>query len=117
MAIERSRAIPDPRIAAGVRHYNDQNDTAFIAGVSVPIPVLGLNTGNIAEAERLLEKSQEQRRAVNLRVGLAISQAYQKLPQPTPKSRLSIAMSCLRQRPGRKRRTLDTRKDASTFCK
>lgn len=79
LAVERSRAIPDPRIAAGVRRYSDRNDTAFLAGVSVPIPVFGLNTGNIQEAERLLEKSQEQRRAAYVRVDLAISQAYQKL--------------------------------------
>lgn len=79
LAVERSRSIPDPRLAAGVRRYNDQNDTAFIAGVSVPIPVFGLNTGNIQEAERLLEKSQDQRRASVLRVDLGIGQTYQKL--------------------------------------
>lgn len=79
LALERSRAIPDPRIVGGVRRYNDRNDTAFLAGVSVPIPVFGLNTGNIREAEILLARGQEQRRAANLRVTLAIGQAYQRV--------------------------------------
>ncbi|MBN8956970.1 MAG: TolC family protein [Rhizobiales bacterium] len=79
LSVERSRAVPDPRVTAGVRRYNDRNDTAFLAGVSVPIPIYGLNTGNIREAEKLLEKGQEQKRAANLRVDLGISQAYQKL--------------------------------------
>lgn len=79
VTVERSRSIPDPRITAGVRRYNDQNDTAVLAGISVPIPVYGLNTGNVQEAERLLEKSQHQRKASILRVDLGIGQAYQKL--------------------------------------
>ncbi len=38
-----------------------------------------MNTGNIQEAERLLEKGQAERAVANLRVTLAVSQAHQKL--------------------------------------
>lgn len=79
LAVERARGIPDPRVVGGVRRYNDRSETAFVAGVAVPIPVFGLNTGNIRQAEILLERGKEQRRAVRLSVTLAISQAYQQV--------------------------------------
>lgn len=54
VGLERSRAIPDPTVRVGVRHFNDTRDSALIAGLSIPIPIFDNNLGNIqkAEAER-----------------------------------------------------------------
>ena len=48
--IERARSIPDPSISAGFRQLRDTSDTAFVVGVSVPIPVWNRNSGAIAAA-------------------------------------------------------------------
>lgn len=54
VGVERSRAVPDPTVRLGVRHYNETRDGALIAGLSVPLGVFDTNQGNIdrAEAER-----------------------------------------------------------------
>lgn len=54
IGLERSRAIPDPSVRIGVRHFNETRDSAVIGGLSIPIPLFDNNKGNIerAEAER-----------------------------------------------------------------
>lgn len=52
--LERSRAIPEPTVKLGMRHFNDTKDTAVVGGISIPLPVYDNNRDNIerAEAER-----------------------------------------------------------------
>lgn len=50
LEVERRRAIPDVTVSAGVRRFRESDDTAFIAGVSIPIPVFNRNRGAIASA-------------------------------------------------------------------
>ena len=54
VGLERARAVPDPAVRVGVRHFNDTRDAALIAGLSIPLPIFDNNSGNIekAEAER-----------------------------------------------------------------
>lgn len=37
--LEAASAVPDPEIQAGMRTYTQENDVAFLAGVSIPLPV------------------------------------------------------------------------------
>lgn len=48
--LERSRAVPDLTVSAGVRRFHDTDDNAFLVGVSIPIPVFNQNRGAIARA-------------------------------------------------------------------
>ena len=48
--LERANAVPDPTFSAGVRNFKEDDENAFIVGVSFPIPVLNLNRGNIQRA-------------------------------------------------------------------
>ena len=57
VGLERSRAVPDPAVRVGVRHFNDTRDAALIAGLSIPLPIFDNNSGNI-------EKADAERRAV-----------------------------------------------------
>lgn len=41
--IERTRAVPDVTVSAGVRRFSGDDSTALIAGVSLPIPVFDQN--------------------------------------------------------------------------
>ena len=48
--VERSRGIPDVTVSAGVRRFHETDDSAFLVGVSIPIPVFNQNRGAIARA-------------------------------------------------------------------
>jgi cobalt-zinc-cadmium efflux system outer membrane protein len=48
--VERTRAVPDVTVSAGVRRFSTDGSTALIAGLSVPIPVFDQNRGNITAA-------------------------------------------------------------------
>lgn len=63
---ERSLAIPDPVVSAGVRRFEESNDNAFLVGVSIPLPFSNRNQGNIAAAQARL-------RAANAREAVALA--------------------------------------------
>ncbi|MGB1087478.1 MAG: TolC family protein [Alphaproteobacteria bacterium] len=54
--LAKAKAIPDPSFRVGVRRFNDTDDSAVIAGASIPLPVLNRNQGGIAEAEALYRR-------------------------------------------------------------
>lgn len=64
--LEKSNAIPDPRINVGVRDLRDTGDQAFIAGISIPIPVFNQNSGNIERARQEVSKAESDTQAVRL---------------------------------------------------
>ncbi|CEJ83464.1 putative outer membrane cobalt-zinc-cadmium resistance protein czcC [Hyphomicrobium sp. GJ21] len=79
LLIARLKAIPDLRISAGWRHYQDTNDNAVRLGVSIPLPVFDQNTGNIIAAHETLAKTDAER-AINKLVLLSIAgRAYDTL--------------------------------------
>lgn len=53
--VEESRAIHDPTVRAGVRHFRQGGDVAFVVGGSIPLGRYDTNRGGIdrARAERL----------------------------------------------------------------
>lgn len=63
-ALERANAVPDPTISAGIRNFREDNENAFIIGVSLPIPVLNLNRGNIQKAGYEIAARDAQRQEV-----------------------------------------------------
>lgn len=79
LAVERSKDIPDPTLSAGVRQYGEDNSKAFVAGISIPIPVFGLNQGNVLDAQHRLAKGYAERRAAEARAANAARQGFQKL--------------------------------------
>ena len=50
VGLEESRAFQDPTFQGGLRHFGLGNDLAFVAGVSIPLPLYDDNSGNIARA-------------------------------------------------------------------
>lgn len=56
--LEHAKSIPDLRIGAGVRRFNENESTALIASVAIPLPLFDRNDGNIAAAESRLAKAQ-----------------------------------------------------------
>lgn len=48
--VQKAGAIPDPTVSLGVRELRQTDDQAFVLGLSIPLPVMNSNRGNIAQA-------------------------------------------------------------------
>lgn len=57
--LARADAVPDVTGSAGVRRFAEGRETAFVAGISIPLPVRDRNRGNIqaAQSESLAAES------------------------------------------------------------
>jgi cobalt-zinc-cadmium efflux system outer membrane protein len=77
--LEKARRTPDLTVGGGIRSFNETNDSAFVMGVSIPIPVFNRNQGEIAAAEYDLLKVREERRGVELRVKAELAESYMSL--------------------------------------
>lgn len=77
--LEMSKRVPDITVGGGYRRLNGQDDNAFVAGVSIPLPLYNKNQGNIQEAKFRLAQAQNEQRAAELRVTTALGQAWQRL--------------------------------------
>lgn len=56
--IEHAKSIPDVRLGAGVRQFNENDSTAIVASVGIPLPLFDRNDGNISAAHSRLAKAQ-----------------------------------------------------------
>jgi outer membrane protein, heavy metal efflux system len=79
LIIARLKAIPDPRISAGWRHFQDTSDNAVRLGVSIPLPIFDQNTGNIIAAEEALAKTGAERAINKLVLISVVGRAYDAL--------------------------------------
>lgn len=61
--LANSQAIPDPTLGFGVRRFNDTDNTAFVATLTVPIPIFDRNQGGIQQARAELTKAKAERGA------------------------------------------------------
>lgn len=50
IGLEQSRSYQDPAFQFGVRHFANNNEVGFVAGVSIPLGFNDANQGNIARA-------------------------------------------------------------------
>ncbi len=64
----RAQAIPDVTVLAGLRRFQQSGDNAFVAGVSVPLPLFDRNRGNTRAAGLRADASAENRAAVEARL-------------------------------------------------
>ncbi|MFN9925696.1 MAG: TolC family protein [Phenylobacterium sp.] len=73
--LEQSRAVADPTVRAGVRHFGDGNAVAFVVGGSLPLRLYDNNKGSIdraisersaAEADILAERVVREREIARL---------------------------------------------------
>ena len=78
LAVERSKNVPDVTLDGGVRRYGD-GGTAFVGGVTVAIPVFGLNRGNEMDAQAQLDRGRVQAHAAEVRAASDLRQAFERL--------------------------------------
>ncbi|MGE0372898.1 MAG: TolC family protein [Gammaproteobacteria bacterium] len=58
LALQRANAVPDITLQGGVRRFQEGRETAFVAGVSVPLPFSDRNQGGIARANADLTRAE-----------------------------------------------------------
>jgi len=79
VAMEKSLAIPDLEIGAGVKREIETSMDTYILALGFELPIFDRNQGSIREAECNLARAQEDRRATRVRVSADLSEAYQTL--------------------------------------
>ncbi len=62
----RAEAVPDVTLGAGVTRFSDTDDTAFVASVSVPLPIFNRNQGAVLRAREEAERIQARTDAARL---------------------------------------------------
>ena len=85
LRLEEARRLPDLTVSGGYRHLNGPDDHAFVAGISIPLPVFNRNQGRIEEAEYRLAQADDERRAAQWALSTALDQAWQRLSTATVK--------------------------------
>ncbi len=70
-------AIPDITISAGPRYYNENNDKAWVAGFSMPIPLFNRNQGERQEARCNAARAAEEQKAASIKIQSDLVQIYQ----------------------------------------
>lgn len=70
---ERANAVPDLDVGAGVRRFEESDDTAFTVGASIQIPLRNRNQGNIDAAEARTQAAESQRQLLRLQLQREIS--------------------------------------------
>ncbi len=76
VALERARRIPDPTLRAGVTYFNEVNEGAVTAGISIPIPFFDTNRGAIQAARSRVSGTVAEAEAALLRVERDLAEAY-----------------------------------------
>lgn len=76
---EKARRIPDMTLAGGIRRFSDTESSAFIASLSIPLPLFDRNQGNLQEAALLLQKTEQQRQLAEVEASVGLLESYQTL--------------------------------------
>jgi cobalt-zinc-cadmium efflux system outer membrane protein len=76
VSLARASRIPDVTVAAGARHFNDDDDFAAVFSLGAPLPLFDRNRGTIAEAEARLAQAREELRAAEIALSTSLSSAY-----------------------------------------
>ena len=74
-----ARRIPDPILSGGYRYFNGTNDYAFVAELSIPLPLFDRNQGARQEAEIRLNQSEWQERTNRIDLQTILGRNYQML--------------------------------------
>ena len=79
MILADSERIGDLKIAGGVKHFNDNDDTAFVFGVSIPLTISDRNQGQRQAAAHQYQKAQKMQMVSELSVWNELNRLYAEL--------------------------------------
>ena len=73
--LEKAKAVPDVTAAGGVRRFEETDDSAFVLGLALPLPLFNRNQGGIEEAVANLAGARQRYEAVRVKTLAALSEA------------------------------------------
>ena len=79
VALEKSKSVPDVTVSAGTKYLAGPDDTAFVVGVSIPLPLFNRNQGNISAARAQLNKTRELARQAEVALQSQLVDAYKSM--------------------------------------
>ncbi len=79
LAQDCAERIPNVTISAGIRRFRELEDTTFVAGATIPLPLFNRNQGKILESQYRISKAEREREAAGNKVLAALSDTYQAL--------------------------------------
>jgi outer membrane protein, heavy metal efflux system len=77
--LEQAKRTPDISVSLGMQRAQQDGRSLAIVGVSIPLPVFDSNRGNLVEALRRRDKSEDEARALELRLRADLAIARQRL--------------------------------------
>lgn len=79
LTLEKATAVPDVTVGAGMRRFNDTNDSAVVLSLRIPIPVLNRNQGAIERAGRDLARTEFEARQARMALEGSLVDAHRRL--------------------------------------
>lgn len=79
LELEEAQSVPDITVILGARYLNEIETNAFIAGLTMPIPIFDRNQGNIQSAEVRIQQMDEIIRARKLAVISSLNTSFNNL--------------------------------------
>ena len=77
--LAQAQAVPDLTASLGYRRLNESDDSALVAGISIPLPLFDRGQGDILAARIDVASARRERRAAELRVEAALAAVYGRL--------------------------------------
>jgi cobalt-zinc-cadmium efflux system outer membrane protein len=77
--LEKSLRLPDLRVGIGRRQFEETGQSAWVAAVSLPIPIFDRNQGARKAAKFDLERSRRDAEAVQVAIDAELAAAFQRL--------------------------------------
>jgi len=77
--VEETRRIPNLTVNAGIVHHAQLGGTTAVAGLMIPLPLFDRNQGNLKEANERVNKAEDERLALELRLKTELTQSYESL--------------------------------------
>ena len=74
LAVEEASRTPDVTLSAGVSRAEEDGSTAFVAGLSIPLPLFDRNAGNVEAAREAARGFEHRLRAARLSAEIALAE-------------------------------------------
>jgi len=72
-----AQRVPDLMVAGGLRHLNEINETAFVAGISMPLQIFDRNQGGIRAARLRALQGGHLEDAARVQIRTSVAEAFQ----------------------------------------
>lgn len=79
LMLQRANAVPDVTVQGYVRRVEESRETAFVAGVAVPLPIFDRNQGGIARAQAELLQAEVETERGRLAIMASLTTAERRL--------------------------------------